>query len=273
LPSLRLDESPLAPGVRPVDIHYREWGRGTPLVFLHGGWGYEAYSFDSQVARLQDRYWIVVPDRSGFGRSTKIEQLPAAFHKAAAVETLLVLDRLGIREAIIWGHSDGAVIAAIIGLMAPARALGLILEAFHYDRKKKSSVEFFEALVREPEKIGQRSSSAMSRDHGEPHWRKVLEAGGNAWLKIIEESNDSSKDFYDNSLSKLSVPTIFIHGARDPRTEPGELDAVRAELPGSPMMLIDAAGHSPHSEPLARDQCNQIAARFLDSLRRVTSEE
>src|SRR5262245_38603113 len=208
---------------------------------------------------------MVAPDRSGFGRSTKTERLPADFHKAAAVETLLVLDGLGIRKSIFWGHSDGAVIAAIIGLTAPDRALGLILEAFHYDRKKRRSVEFFEALVREPEKVGSRNSSAMARDHGDPRWRKVLEAGGNAWLKIIEESDDPGKDLYDNALSKLSVPSIFIHGARDPRTEPGELDAVRGELPDSLMIVIDGAGHSPHSEPLAQPECNEIASQFLDS--------
>jgi pimeloyl-ACP methyl ester carboxylesterase len=270
--AVEIDESPLAPGIRPVQIHYREWGRGTPLVLLHGGWGYDVYPFDSQVERFRDRHRILAPDRSGFGQSTKIDQLPPQFHKAAALETLLVLDRLGIQEAIFWGHSDGAVIAAIIGLMTPARALGLILEAFHYDRNKKNSVEFFESLVREPEKIGRRASAAMARDHGDPYWRKVLEAGGKAWLKIIQESDDPRKDFYDNSLSKLGVPAIFIHGARDPRTQPGELDAVKAQLPQASMVLIDTAGHSPHCEPVAWPECNEIAARFLDRIQAATNE-
>jgi pimeloyl-ACP methyl ester carboxylesterase len=263
---LLIDESPLAPATRPVEIYYREWGRGTPLVFLHGGWGYEVYPFERQVAQFQHSHRIVAADRTGFGRSSKIEHLPDEFHKAAATETLLVLDGLGIEKAIFWGHSDGAVIAAIIGLTNPSRALGLVLEAFHFDRKKKSSVAFFESLVHEPEKIGHRAASAMARDHGEPYWRKVLEAGGKAWLKIIGGSDDAEKDFYGNSLSRLSVPALFIHGARDPRTEPGELDAVRAELPDSPIRLIENAGHSPHSEPAAADECNLIAFQFLDGL-------
>jgi pimeloyl-ACP methyl ester carboxylesterase len=259
----------LALHTKPIEIHYREWGEGTPLIFLHGGWGYEVYPIDSQVALLQDRYRILAADRTGFGRSTRIERLPDQFHRAAAVETILVLDRLGIKRAIFWGHSDGAVIAAIIGLTYPERAIGLVLEAFHYDRKKKRSVEFFESMVREPERIGHRASSAMARDHGDSYWRQVLEAGGNAWLRIIEESADPRKDFYHNSLSELSVPAVFIHGELDPRTEPGELDAVRAELPDSPIHVIEGAGHSPHSEPAARDQCNQIASRFLDRIRAI----
>ena len=272
MPSLQIDESPLAPGIRPVEIHYREWGQGTPLVLLHGGWGYEVYPFDRQVEEFQDHYRIVAADRSGFGRSTRSEQLPVEFHKAAAVETLLFLDRLGIGKAIFWGHSDGAVIAAIIGLTTPERALGLVLEAFHYDRTKKNSVEFFELRVREPEKVGERASSILAREHGDPYWRRVLKAGGTAWLEIIRESDDPRKDFYGNSLSRLGVPAIFIHGARDPRTEPGELDAVRAELPNSPITLIEDAGHSPHSERSARDRCNQVASEFLGRIRVISDE-
>jgi pimeloyl-ACP methyl ester carboxylesterase len=272
LGSVRIERSPLAPGITPIEIHYREWGKGIPLVLLHGGWGYEVYGFDSQVERFQELHRIVAPDRSGFGRSTRVDALPDEFHEAAAIETLLVLDELGIDKAIFWGHSDGAVIAAILGLRAPGRTLALILEAFHYDRQKKHSTEFFESLIREPEGIGRRAVAAMARDHGEHYWRQVLAAGGNAWLKIIEEADDSRKDFYDNSLSRLAVPTILIHGARDPRTEPGELDAVRAELPDSPMRLIDGAGHSPHSEPGARDECNRIAGDFLAGIRALKGE-
>ena len=110
----------------------------------------------------------------------------------------------------------------------------------------------------------------MASDHGENNWRKVLEAGGNAWLKIIKESDDPGKDFYSNSLSKLSVPAIFIHGNRDPRTEPGELDAVRVELPACPLRLIDSGGHSPHSEPAVREEFNEIAANFLEQVRAIS---
>jgi pimeloyl-ACP methyl ester carboxylesterase len=52
MPFISIDESPLIPGVSPVDIYYREAGTGVPLVFLHGGWGYEVYPFDRQVEAL-----------------------------------------------------------------------------------------------------------------------------------------------------------------------------------------------------------------------------
>ena len=41
MPFVELPSSPLAPGVAPVRIHYREHGICRPLLILHGGWGYE----------------------------------------------------------------------------------------------------------------------------------------------------------------------------------------------------------------------------------------
>ena len=52
---VELRESPHAPGIRPMRIHYRDWGRGKTVVFLHGGWGYGVYSIDEQIAAFGER--------------------------------------------------------------------------------------------------------------------------------------------------------------------------------------------------------------------------
>jgi hypothetical protein len=63
MPEVLLDTSPLLPGVTPVNISYRESGEGPPLLFLHGGWGYEIYSFRKQIAELSKTYRCLAPDR------------------------------------------------------------------------------------------------------------------------------------------------------------------------------------------------------------------
>ncbi|HTM49509.1 MAG TPA: alpha/beta hydrolase, partial [Bryobacteraceae bacterium] len=153
----------------PARIHYRESGAGPPLVFLHGGWGYEIFPFDRQIEALAGRRRIVIPDRSGYGRSPKIEFLPVDFHRRAAEETLRVLDALEIGQAALWGHSDGAVIAAIMGLAAPGRIPAVILEAMHYEPKYESH-QWMETMARAPEVAGRRAMEALARDHGED-WR------------------------------------------------------------------------------------------------------
>jgi len=246
----------------PARIHIRDAGAGTPLIFLHGGWGYEVYPFDSQIERLREQYRILIPDRSGYGQSPRITSLPPDFHRHAVAETTQVLDALEIEQAVLWGHSDGAVIAALMGLATPSRFSGLILEAFHYTRAKTGSLDFFRKMIAEPYSVGGRAVAALARDHGED-WPGVLERNATAWLQIVESGRG---DLYDGKLSELAVPSLFIHGSRDPRTEPGDLEAIRRELPGAEVRIIDGAGHSPHSEPESADECARIAAEFLAAI-------
>jgi pimeloyl-ACP methyl ester carboxylesterase len=246
----------------PARIYYRDTGAGFPLLFLHGGWGYEVYPFDRAIEALGDRYRIFIPDRSGYGRSTPIAKLPADFHRGAALETSRFLDALNIGQAVLWGHSDGAVIAALLALDAPSRFPGVIFEAFHYTKLKIASLDFFRAMISEPDTVGARASSALARDHGED-WRKVLDRNATAWLEIVQSG---SGDLYGGRLSELQVPALFILGGRDPRTEPGDLEAIRSQLPQAEIRIIEAAGHSPHSEPESAGECLRIAADFLDRI-------
>ena len=263
LPIISINESPLIPKVSPVEIHYRDIGSGVPLVFLHGGWGYEVYPFDAQVAAFSDRFRILIPDRSGYGGSPRIGEMPIDFHRCAAGETIRFLDALQVDRAVLWGHSDGAVIAAMMGLAEPARCLGLILEAFHLYRYKPGSREFFEAMSSDPACLGERVTSVLSREHGEDYWRQLIVMNGRAWLAIADERSNLEEDLYGGKLGELRVPAIFIHGNRDPRTEPGELDAIQRQLPRAPIRVIEEGGHSPHSERAAREVCTRNAEEFL----------
>lgn len=127
------------------------WAAAGPVIFLHGGWGYRVYPITRQIKAFEDQARFIIPDRSGYGRSTPLPgPMPVDFHQRAAEETLLVLDALGIKRAIFWGHSDGAVIAAKIGLSAPERCDRLLLEAFHFEPGKPNSRSFFSNSPRIP---------------------------------------------------------------------------------------------------------------------------
>jgi len=261
VPFVQIAGSPLLPDTRPIELYYRDLGNaaGAPLLVLHGGWGYEFYPFDAQIAALAD-HRFVIPDRTGYGKSPRIAALPARFHHAAAAEHEAMLDALGIERCAIWGHSDGAVIAAIMALRRPARVTAIILEALHLDRAKPRSRAFFVKMVEDPDGFGPRIAARLAADHGEDYWRTVLHAGGRAWLAIAEAPED---DLYDHRLHEIAVPVLVLHGADDPRTEPGELDQVARELPSATIHRIAGGGHAPHSEREVSGEATAVAARFL----------
>ena len=266
MPFLELPDSPHAPGIRPVKIHYREFGHGRPLVFLHGGWGYKVYPFDRQIDAFKSQFRILIPDRSGYGRSTRVPgEMQADFHQRAAEETMALLDALAIERAVFWGHSDGAVIGAMLGMRAAERCESLILEAFHFFRNKPNSRSFFERFTAHPEDLGEETRELLRQDHGDDDWQNVPRRNCGAWLRIADMAGRPDEDLYDGRLGELRVPTLFLHGRLDPRTEPGEMERVRDELLQAEMRFVPNGKHSPHSEEAAYLECDAIAREFLGS--------
>jgi pimeloyl-ACP methyl ester carboxylesterase len=271
MPFVELESSPHAANalnVRPVRIHYRDVGHGRPVVFLHGGWGYGVYPIDRQVEALKGEARFLIPDRSGHGQSSDFAgALPIDFHTRAAQETLLVLDALGIERAVIWGHSDGAVIAAMVGLMAPSRCSRLVLEAVHFWRDKPSSRDFFTRFADHPEEVSEKLQNLLAADHGE-RWADIVRRNCRVWLELAKLDSgklDSGRaedfrprDLYEGQLGELTVPVTFLHGRGDPRTEPGEMESVREALPGAEVRFIENGRHSPHSEDSRWREVNNI---------------
>lgn len=261
MPELLLPSSPLVPGPAPVRIRIRERGAGPAVLLLHGGWGYEAYPFDAAFDALAPSRRVIAPDRAGYGGSEPLASLPRDFHRRMADETVLVLDALGLRSAALWGHSDGAVVAAWAAILHPDRVDALVLEALHFHAAKESSIPFFEDGASAPERFGEEVARALARDHG-ARWREVLARGSRAWLELIHAGLRTRADLFDGRLGEVRAPTLLLHGAHDPRTEPGELDDARRALPHAELALVDA-GHAPHASRRAGAEANARAVAFL----------
>jgi len=217
--------------------------RGTPIVFLHGGWGYEMYPFDRQIDAFTPEHRIVIPDRTGYGASPSVAALPADFHDRAVDETRTLLAAIGIDRPILWGHSDGAIIALRYALDDPARVSRVIAEAMHYFRAKPRSRGFFEAVIANPDSTA------------------IMKAQARAWLQIGEQATPQIDDFYGGRLGRLAVAALILHGAQDPRTEPGELDAIASILPN--VVVLARGGHSPHSEADTADEATAVVDAFI----------
>lgn len=265
LPFVKLPHSPLAGG--PAEIHYRTYGSGFPLIFLHGGWGYEIYPLVEPQTAIPGMH-VIIPDRSGYGRSTKNAIFNADFHRLAAEETVAFCEGLSVRRCIFWGHSDGAVIAAWIGLMAKEqwpnlKVDGLILEALHYYRVKPRSMDFFSGLAETPESLGERTISVLAADHGEAHWRNVVRGDCRAWLEIAGATDANGPDLYSGRLHDITAPVAIVHGECDPRTEPDELDQIRRELPAAQAHIISGAEHSPHSSRGSFEECSLVVRQIV----------
>ena len=56
-----------------IDIHYKDWGSGQPIVFSHG-WPLSGDDWDAQMMFFANHgYRVIAHDRRGHGRSTQAE--------------------------------------------------------------------------------------------------------------------------------------------------------------------------------------------------------
>ena len=248
-------------------LYYDDLGSGPAMLLLHAGWGRYVNWFYSQMEAFAD-HRLIIPDRRGYGRSTPLDHLPVDYHRRNADDMLALLDGLSVAEAVLWGHSDGAVIAAWMAVVAPGRVRALVLEGMHLWRRKPGSVEAFRAGISHPEDyLEERAVGRLKEGHG-ARWRQVVANWGHAWLALGEMDGD----LYDGRLGEIGVPTLVLHGAQDPHTDLKEIQALAAQIPAAQLHLFPEAGHSPHSERDSRDACNRLVREFLQAWRFHRSE-
>jgi len=154
----------------------------------------------------------------------------------------------------------------MMGVAAPKRCAGVILEAFHFFRRKPRSRSFFERFSTRPEELGEETRKVLAEDHGETRWQTIPRRNCGTWLRIADSVKRHDEDLYDGRLSDLRVPMLFLHGSLDPRTEPGEMDRVRQALPRATMRFLTAGKHSPHSEDDAWQECNKYARELIENI-------
>jgi non-heme chloroperoxidase len=88
-----------------VQIFYKDWGQGQPVVFHHG-WPLSADDWDTQMLFfVQQGYRVIGIDRRGHGRSSQVSDDHDMDHYAA--DAAAVIDHLDLRNAVHIGHSTG----------------------------------------------------------------------------------------------------------------------------------------------------------------------
>ena len=88
-----------------LEIFYKDWGTGQPIVFSHG-WPLSADDWDAQMLFfLGQGFRVVAHDRRGHGRSTQTGSGHDMDHYAD--DLAAVVEHLDLRDAIHVGHSTG----------------------------------------------------------------------------------------------------------------------------------------------------------------------
>jgi pimeloyl-ACP methyl ester carboxylesterase len=115
-----------------VRLHVVEKGEGPAVVLIHGNMVSERdYEASGLLDRLARNHRVIAFDRPGFGHSTRPRDrlwTPAA--QAKLLHAAMV--QLGVREAVVVGHSMGAMVALALALDYPEDVRRLVLLGGYY---------------------------------------------------------------------------------------------------------------------------------------------
>jgi pimeloyl-ACP methyl ester carboxylesterase len=115
-----------------VRLHYLEQGEGRPVVLLHGNVvTAEDFACSGILDRVAERHRVIAFDRPGMGHSDRPN---GRLWTPGAQADLLrrAFDRLGIEQAVVLGHSLGAMVAAALALDHPEAVRGLVLVSGYF---------------------------------------------------------------------------------------------------------------------------------------------
>ena len=129
-------EEPARVAARKVDsrglaISYDDVGEGPTIVLISGfsqsGGDWWELGYVDRLVALGRR--VLVVDPLGHGSSDRPHDPDAYGWPGVALDIVAAMDGAGVTQAILWGFSRGAALAACVATERPDRAVGLILGA------------------------------------------------------------------------------------------------------------------------------------------------
>jgi len=216
----------------PIDLYYKDWGTGQPVVFSHG-WPLTADAWEDQMVFLASRgYRCIAHDRRGHGRSS--QPWSGNDMDTYADDLVALVEALDLKNAIHVGHSTGGgevaryigrhgtkrvAKAVLIGAVPPlmlktaANPGGLPMEAFDQIRAAvlADRSQFFKDLSA-PFYGANRPGAKVSQGLRDSFWLQGMQAGFNAAFDCIEAFSETD---FTQDLEQFDVPTLIIHGDDD----------------------------------------------------------
>jgi non-heme chloroperoxidase len=216
-----------------IEIFYKDWGSGQPIVFSHG-WPLSADDWDAQMLFfLNQGYRVIAHDRRGHGRSSQTGDGHDMDHYADDLTALTT--HLDLKDAIHVGHSTGggevvrylarrgqggvvkaAIISAVPPLMVkmPANPLGLPNSVFDDFQAQlaASRSQFYRDVAAGPFYGYNRPGAKPSQAVIDNWWRQGMMGAAKAHYDGIVAF--SQTDFTED-LKKITVPVLVMHSEDD----------------------------------------------------------
>ncbi len=242
-----------------MDLFYREYGEGQPIVILHGLLGNSDNWVGISRKLAAEGYKVLIPDQRNHGQSP---WNPVLNYYALVDDLSGFIDSKKLADPIILGHSMGGKVAMRYALENSASVKRIVIvdtslrSYVRYDYHLKLidamlSVDFSKASDRRAVKI------LLSEKIGDERMVQFLmknlfrkAKGRLAWRPNLQAISDQIQDLYDGVFysARFEKPALFIRGGKSDYVLEEDYHAIYQNFPLAVIKTIENATHWVHAD-------------------------
>ncbi len=252
-----------------MHFHSRSYGRGFPLIILHGLLG----SLDNWATlgkKLGERFHVFTFDARNHGRSSHSERMD---YEVMVGDLRAFMQEHNITQAHLLGHSMGGKTVMHFAMSHPGMVAKLVVVDMApkaYSRKHDHIFEALSSLDLKKFTARKEVDDALSVKIPEFSTRQFLlknlaraESGNFHWkmnLRVLREHyNELSKALPASAVSEAHA--LFVNGGKSSYVTDTDRPLIKHHFPNSLILTVKNAGHWVHAD--APEELEKIVVRFL----------
>ncbi|GAA3220297.1 alpha/beta hydrolase [Actinocorallia longicatena] len=264
-----------------VQIHYKDWGTGRPVIFIHG-WPLNADAWDDQMKCVADNgFRGIAHSRRGHGRS---DQPWGPYDFDTFADDLDDLIRgLDLRDVTLVAHSmGGGELARYVGRHGTGRLKSAVLlsavpplmvrtEANPEGVPDKVFQDIKGGILRERSQFWQDTAvgffsadqpgSNATQGNKDAFWYMAMQQSIEAGVRCVDAF--AYTDFTED-LRKFDIPTLIVHGDDDQIVPIDATARKSAEIiPGATLKVYEKGSHGIALVPGDKERFNADLLAFL----------
>ncbi len=253
-----------------MDLFFRHFGKGIPLIILHGLYG-SSDNWISAGRLLSEDFEVYLPDQRNHGNSPHSKEHNYTLLKN---DLLKFMNQHNIEKAVLIGHSMGGKTAMYFADENPDRIRALIVVdiapgPYKYYVKTEANASDHLSILNamsgvDFSKVKSRSDvdkqlSPMIRSirirqfllknivrTGEKYsWRLNIKT---LYDQLYEIMDGLDVEKYISGKRKINFPTLFIKGEKSNYISNNDFNVIYTIFPGAEIITIPDAGHWLHAE-------------------------
>ncbi len=240
-----------------MQLNYKSYGEGQPLIILHGLFG-NLDNWQTLARKWAEHYRVILVDLRNHGRSPHADEMT---YPLMAQDVAEFLEAQGIDECYMLGHSMGGKVAMQAALSYPTLVTKLIVVDMAPRQYGRGHDDVFAALhALDPATLEDRRAA-------DEQMAPYMEDAGVRMFLLKNLARDDDEGFrwrmnlevldrdYENLIAPVGTlgqtyggPALFIRGGKSGYVKDEDWPGVLSHFPHATLATVKGAGHWVHVE-------------------------